>query len=37
VDLIGKYVEKLLQPYMDGKMESRKELSIAFLEEMGFI
>jgi riboflavin synthase len=37
VDLIGKYVDRLLQPYLAGKVERRKELTAAFLEEMGFI
>lgn len=37
VDLIGKYVEKLLQPYPAGKMQSGKKLTAAFLEENGFI
>jgi riboflavin synthase len=37
VDLIGKYVEKLLQPHAAVKMESREKLNAAFLEEKGFI
>ncbi|NLA11753.1 MAG: riboflavin synthase [Firmicutes bacterium] len=37
VDLIGKYVEKLLEPYLEGSPESGKKITAAFLMENGFI
>lgn len=37
VDLIGKYVEKLLHPHRSGEMGEGEKLTAAFLEEQGFI
>lgn len=37
VDLVGKYVEKMLQPYRGEGMGSGQGLTAAFLEEEGFI
>ncbi len=37
VDLIGKYVEKLLEPYLEGSPETGKKITAAFLMENGFI
>ncbi len=37
VDLIGKYVDKLLQPYLTGEKGSRAGLTAGFLKEEGFI
>lgn len=37
VDLIGKYVEKLLEPYLEGNPETGKKITAAFLMENGFI
>lgn len=37
VDLIGKYVEKLLQPYSGSEKEEEKGLTTNFLKEHGFI
>lgn len=37
VDLIGKYVDKLLQPYVKGEEDGRMGLTAGFLKEKGFI
>lgn len=37
VDLIGKYVERLLEPYLERSRESGTKLTAAFLKENGFI
>ena len=37
MDFIGKYVEKLLGPYLERSRESGQTLTAAFLEENGFI
>ncbi|NMD41824.1 MAG: riboflavin synthase [Firmicutes bacterium] len=37
VDLIGKYVERLLGPHLERSRESGQTLTAAFLEENGFI
>lgn len=36
-DLVGKYVEKLLQPYTAGEDAGRGKITTAFLQEQGFI
>ena len=35
-DLIGKYVEKLLQPYTPGREEMPEKITAAYLREKGF-
>ena len=37
MDLVGKYVEKLLGPYLERSREGGQTLTAAFLEENGFI
>ena len=35
-DIVGKYIEKLMQPYSGGKEEKKSSLTMEFLSEYGF-
>ena len=37
VDLIGKYVEKMLSPFTGGEKKGKSKISLAFLQEQGYI
>ncbi len=36
VDMIGKYVEKMLSPRLEGDSEDRETITLSFLEEKGY-
>ena len=37
VDLLGKYVEKMLSPFTGGEKSEKSKISLAFLQEQGYI